>query len=60
LRAISPFAYHFPNTENAYKLLYADCILCEFAVFEPDELQAIPFAAGHVVRKRPEVAETIG
>jgi lincosamide nucleotidyltransferase B/F len=59
LSAISPIAYHFPNTDDGYKLLYADGIFCEFAVFEPDELQAIPFAAGRVVWKRPEVAETI-
>ncbi|MFO7539788.1 MAG: hypothetical protein R6X32_17250 [Chloroflexota bacterium] len=59
LSAISPIAYSFANTVDGYKLLYADGIFCEFAVFEPDELQAIPFAAGRVVWKRPEVAETI-
>lgn len=59
LSAINPIAYHFPNTEDGYKLLFADGIFCEFAVFEPEELLGIPFAAGRVVWKQPQVPETI-
>lgn len=59
LSTIHPIAYCFPNTEDGYKLLYADGIFCEFAVFEPEELQGIPFAAGRVVWKHPQVPETI-
>jgi hypothetical protein len=47
----APLAYSFKNTPDGYKALYADGIFCEFAVFEPDELRGIPFAAGRVVWK---------
>jgi hypothetical protein len=60
LSGVAPIAYQFANTADGYKLLFADGVFCEFAVFEPDELSQIPFAAGRVVWKRPEVAETIG
>lgn len=60
LTKIAPAAYYFRNTADGYKLLFADGIFCEFAVFEPDELQAIPYSPGRVVWKRPQVAETIG
>jgi lincosamide nucleotidyltransferase B/F len=59
LSALSPVAYYFPNTEDGYKLLFADGIFCEFAVFEPDELETVPFANGRIVWKRPSVAGTI-
>jgi hypothetical protein len=59
LSALCPIAYCFQNTEDGYKLLFADGIFCEFAIFEPDELQTIPFAAGRMVWKRPQVAETL-
>lgn len=42
-------AYAFPNTVDGYKLLYADGIFAEMAVFEPGELAGIPFATGRVV-----------
>jgi hypothetical protein len=57
---IAPVAYQFANTVDGCKLLFADGVFCEFAVFEPDELAQIPFAPGRVVWKRPDVAETIG
>ncbi|MBI3244310.1 MAG: hypothetical protein HYZ49_18685 [Chloroflexi bacterium] len=60
LSALCPIAYCFPNTGDGYKLLFADGIFCEFAVFEPDELQAIPFAGGRIVWKQPQAAETLG
>jgi hypothetical protein len=60
LSDIAPTAYQFANTVDGYKLLFADGVFCEFAVFEPDELAQIPFAPGRIVWKRPDVAETIG
>jgi lincosamide nucleotidyltransferase B/F len=59
LTGISPVAYVFQNTPDGHKLLYADGIFCEFAVFEMGELQSIPFSAGRVVWKKPEVQDCI-
>lgn len=53
LTALAPVAFHFQNTVDGFKLLYADGVFCEFAVFEPHELAGIPFAPGRVVWKRP-------
>jgi hypothetical protein len=55
LSEICPIAYCFQNSVDGYKLLFADGIFCEFAVFEQPELAQIPFAAGRVIWKRPEV-----
>ena len=49
LAAVHPVAYAFRNTVDGYKLLYADGIFCEFAIFEAAELAAIPFARGRIV-----------
>ncbi len=49
LSRIQPVAYAFQNTADGYKLLFADGIFCEFAVFEPDELAQIPFTPGRLV-----------
>jgi hypothetical protein len=54
-----PLAWHFRNTADGHKALMADGVLCEFAVFEPAELVAIPFAPGRVVWKREGVDEAI-
>jgi len=59
LSQLCPIAYCFLNTHDGYKLLFEDGVFCEFAVFEPDELQVIPFAPGRIVWKQPHVAETI-
>lgn len=53
LEAACPLAYAFQNTVDGYKALYEDGIFCEFAVFEPPELSAIPFAEGRIVWKTP-------
>ncbi|MEW5869700.1 MAG: hypothetical protein AB1894_10530 [Chloroflexota bacterium] len=55
LSAACPIAYHFQNTPDGYKLLFADGVFCEFAVFEPAELTTVPFVPGRVAWKRPEV-----
>lgn len=59
LERVHPIAYAFQNTGDGYKLLYADGIFCEMAVFEPEELARIPFAPGRVVWKRADVDEAI-
>lgn len=59
LEQVAPVAYAFRNTVDGYKLLFADGIFCEFAVFERAELARIPFAPGRVVWKRPDVPESI-
>jgi hypothetical protein len=59
LSAVHPIAYAFRNTADGYKLLYADGVFCEFAVFEPAELAQAEFAEGRVVWKAPGVDEAI-
>lgn len=49
LSRIHPVVYAFQNTADGYKLLFADGIFCEFAIFEPDELAQIPFTPGRLV-----------
>ncbi len=52
LSAVAPVVYAFPNTLDGYKLMFADGIFCEFAVFEPVELRQAAFAPGRMVWKR--------
>lgn len=59
LSNVSPIAYTFQNTSDGYKLLYADGIFCEFAVFEPDELRSIPFSPGRIVWKQLQIPDSI-
>lgn len=47
-------AWCFKNTQEGYKLLYADGVFCEFAVFEPQELAHIPFTGGRIVWQRAD------
>jgi hypothetical protein len=51
LGAVHPIAFSFLNTPDGYKLLYADGIFCEMAVFETRELAQIPFAQGRIIWK---------
>jgi hypothetical protein len=59
LSGLCPIAYHFLNSPDGYKLLFTDGIFCEFAVFEPQELQGIPFAPGRIIWKREDAPETL-
>jgi len=59
LEAAHPLAWHFRNTVDGHKALSRDGIFCEFAIFEPQELAAIPFAPGRVVWRRADVEESI-
>jgi lincosamide nucleotidyltransferase B/F len=60
LSDVHPIAYSFLNTDDGYKVLFEDGIFCEFAVFEPAELEKIPFAPGRIVWKQAEVPDTFG
>jgi hypothetical protein len=59
LARAQPLAWHFRNTGDGHKALMADGVFCEFAVFEPQELDTIPFAPGRVVWKREGVDPAI-
>ncbi len=49
LTNIAPIAYAFMNTADGFKVLYADEIFLEFAVFETAELKGIPFASEKII-----------
>ena len=55
LAAAHPLAWHFRNTADGHKALMADGVFCEFAVFEPQEIAAIPYAPGRWVWRRDEL-----
>jgi hypothetical protein len=59
LSNVNPIAYAFRNTDDGYKVLFADGIFCEFAVFEPQELATIPFSAGRIVWKAADFDESL-
>lgn len=59
MTAQGSIAWCFLNTGDGYKLMYEDGVFCEFAVFEPAELCAIPFAAGRIVWQRPDFDASI-
>lgn len=59
LTAVAPVDYAFRNTPDGYKLLYADGIFCEFAVFTMGELAGAAYAPGRIVWRRPDVDPAI-
>ena len=59
LEAAHPLVWQHRNTVDGHKALMRDGVFCEFAVFEPQELDAIPFTTGRVVWRRPDVADSI-
>jgi len=59
LARVAPVAYHFQNTADGHKLLFADGVFCEFAVFDPPALRGIPFAPGRVIWRRADVDDSI-
>lgn len=59
LAAAHPLAWSFRNTADGHKALMADGVFCEFAVFEPAELDVIPFAPGRLVWARDGVDPAI-
>lgn len=54
LAAARPLAWAFANTADGYKALMDDGLLCEFAVFEPQELAGIAYAPGRWVWRRED------
>lgn len=58
LTASGPAAYYFQNTPDGYKFLYTDGIFCEFAVFEPAELEAAVYPPGRMVWRRADAPES--
>ena len=59
LRAVWPIAYCFRNSVHGYKVLFADGIYAEFAVFTAAELPQMEFPAGRIVWKAAGVDEAI-
>jgi lincosamide nucleotidyltransferase B/F len=59
LTDLAPVTYQFQNTGDGFKLLFADDVFCEFAVFEAHELEQIPFSPGRVVWKKLHVSASI-
>jgi len=57
LEAVHPLAYAFRNTEDGYKILFADGIYGEFAVFEASEMADILFTPGRIVWKDPDFTD---
>jgi len=54
LAAPCPVAYSFANERHGRKVLYADGIFAEYAVFTVDELARLPFTGARVVWQRPD------
>lgn len=52
LSAAAPLVWSHRNTVDGHKALMHDGLLCEFAVFERDELDRIAYAPGRVVWRR--------
>lgn len=53
LAAGTPLTYLFRNTIDGFKLVYADGVYGEMAIFEPDELAHIPYSPGRLVYCKP-------
>lgn len=49
-----PVAWSFQNTRDGHKLLFADGVFCEHAVFEPDEMANAHHPGGRIVWQRPD------
>ncbi|MFV9505910.1 MAG: hypothetical protein AB4911_15265 [Oscillochloridaceae bacterium umkhey_bin13] len=49
----APITYAVRNTADGYKVLYADGIFCEFAVFTPDELRTAASSGAVLIWERP-------
>ena len=58
LTDLAPVSFFFKNTVDGYKLLFTDGVFCEFAVFEPAELQTAVYSPGRLVWKQPHVPES--
>jgi hypothetical protein len=59
LEAAAPLAWQHRHSGDGHKALMTDGVFCDFSVFEPQELDAIPFAPGRVVWRRDGVDPAI-
>lgn len=59
LSDIQPIVYCFRNSPDGYKLLFADGVFCEFAIFEQAELPQIPFEEGVFIWRDPALSEQL-
>lgn len=49
LERAAPVVFHYHNTVDSHRILFADGVFGEPAVFEPQELSRIPFAPGRLL-----------
>src|SRR5262249_51609651 len=54
LEALSPVVFSFPNSVDGRKVLFADGLFAEYAVFTLDELRAGSFPPGRLVWARDD------
>jgi hypothetical protein len=54
LEALAPIEFSFPNSVDGRKVLFADGLFAEYAVFTLAELRAGPFPPGRLVWARPD------
>ena len=54
LTRVCPLSYVFKNTPDGYKVLFADDIYGEFAVFELRELESATYTEGRIIWKTPD------
>ena len=59
LAAAHPLTWHFQNTADGHKALMEDGVFCEFAVFEPHELNPIPYSPGQWVWRRDDLPSSL-
>lgn len=57
LGSAAPVAYSFANDRNGRKVLYADGVFAEYAVFTVGELRQLPFTGARVVWQRAGAPE---
>ena len=53
LEAVQPVVFSFMNTADGYKILLANEVFCEMAVFEREELAGIPYTHARVIWQEP-------
>lgn len=54
MEAAHPVAFAFQNTRDGHKLLFADGVFCEYAVFTPAEMADAHHPGGRIVWQRAE------
>lgn len=59
LTNIYPVDFSFKNTADGYKLLFADDVFCEFAVFEPIEVNQADYAVGKIIWSKNKEATVL-